>query len=254
MTPQRSPRRCCRRAGPWTIGGTATAFATIINPSTSDLNNCFISPVTALPVNFTYQTTDPATNAVTGTPNTPATIRAGSSQSFVLAVKANGAFAPTNVLLGFQCSYGVPAPFLAALNTFLLSASPSPVPDIVALGAKDGLLHLPGSGGVGAFAVATVNVGAGGTITARANTGGKSQPLAIALCQTDPQSGAWLPSSPPGPAVTATIAANRTPTFGIFVGAAGAVPFDPANNRIVVQFTGSDGAIRGETSVAVTTE
>jgi hypothetical protein len=32
------------------------------------------------------------------------------------------------------------------------------------------------------------------------------------------------------------------------------VPFDPANNRIVVEFTDSGGVVRGSTSVAVTTQ
>jgi hypothetical protein len=102
--------------------------------------------------------------------------------------------------------------------------------------------------------VATVNLGAGDTITASASTAGASLPLSISLCQTDPRSGACLPSSPAGPTANATIGTNQTPTFAIFVGAAGAVPFDPANSRIFVQFTGSDGAVRGATSVAVTTQ
>jgi hypothetical protein len=54
--------------------------------------------------------------------------------------------------------------------------------------------------------------------------------------------------------VTSTIAAGDTPTFAVLVSAQGKVPFDPANNRITVQFTDSDNAVRGETSVAVETQ
>ena len=48
--------------------------------------------------------------------------------------------------------------------------------------------------------------------------------------------------------------ANATPTFGIFATATGSVPFDPANNRIFVQFGDEGGVVRGSTSVAVETQ
>jgi hypothetical protein len=129
------------------------------------------------------------------------------------------------------------------------------VPDVVALGAtvsNDGILHITGTGGSAAFAVATVDVGAGSTITATANTGSATLPLALALCQTNPTSGACLAA--PATSVTTAIAANGTPTFGIFGTASGAIAFDPANSRIFVQFTDTGGAVRGETSVAVETQ
>jgi hypothetical protein len=47
---------------------------------------------------------------------------------------------------------------------------------------------------------------------------------------------------------------DATPTFAIFVSATNSVAFDPANNRITVQFTDSGNAVRGETSVAVETQ
>jgi hypothetical protein len=134
----------------------------------------------------------------------------------------------------------------------LLSGSTTPVPDIVALAAtsqKDGTLHLMGTTGSNAFAVATVNVGASAQITATANTGAVTLPLAIALCQTDPTSGQCL--SPPASSVTTTVNANATPTLGMFATASGSVPFDPANNRIFVQFGDAGGVVRGSTSVAV---
>jgi hypothetical protein len=58
----------------------------------------------------------------------------------------------------------------------------------------------------------------------------------------------------PAATVTTTIAKNATPTFGIFVSASGAIPFDPAGSRIFVTFTDSTKAVRGETSVAVETQ
>jgi hypothetical protein len=48
---------------------------------------CSIAPITNLPgSNFFYQTTDRATNQLTGTPNTPVDINAGSLQTFFFAL------------------------------------------------------------------------------------------------------------------------------------------------------------------------
>jgi len=59
------------------IGTPASAFATIINQGPGTATGCEIFPVPDLPGSFGYQTTDPATNLVTGSPNTPADIGAG---------------------------------------------------------------------------------------------------------------------------------------------------------------------------------
>jgi virginiamycin B lyase len=237
------------------VGGTATAFATMINAGQTTANGCAIVPVTSVPASFLYQTTDPTTNAVTGSPNTPVSIAAGRPQSFVIALTAAAAVVPTTVTLGFDCSGIDAAPSNTGLNTLLYSASATPVPDIVALAAtanNDGTLHITGTSGSSAFAVATVNVGAGSAITATANTGSATLPLAIFLCQTNPQSGQCL--APPAANVSTTINANATPTFAFFATANGAVPFIPQTNRIFVQFSDATGVIRGSTSVAVETQ
>ena len=135
---------------------------------------CSIAPFTSLPASFVYQTTDPATNQVTGSPNTPVNIAAGAAQSFVFAITPTAPIAPTDVQFSFDCTNTDPAPINVGLNTLLLSASATPVPDIVALAAtltNDGIVNIPGANGTGAFAVATVNVGASGSITASADTG-----------------------------------------------------------------------------------
>ena len=237
------------------VGNTATAFATIINSGSSVLSGCAIVPVSTVPATFVYQTTDPATNALTGSPNTPVSIAAGGSQSFVIAFTPSAPFVPTTVALGFTCAGVDAAPSNTGLNTLLLSGSTTPVPDVVALAAtalNDGILHITGTSGSNAFAVATVNVGASAQITATANTGAATLLLTITLCQTDPASGNCF--SPPASSVTTTINANATPTFGIFATASNNVPFDPANNRIFVGFSDANEAVRGSTSVAVETQ
>jgi len=237
------------------VGTAATAFATIINLSSGVATGCSLAAGTSVPATFTYQTTNPATNQLTGTVNTPTNVAAGASQSFVFAFTPTAAIAPTDVVLNFACANAGPAPSNSGLNTLLLSASTTPIPDVVALGAtltSDGIVNVPGATGTGVFAVATVNVGASGVITASADTGGVPLPVTLSLCQTNPTTGACLGAA--AATVTTTIDANATPTFGIFVTGSGSVSFSPATNRIYVRFRDSGGVIRGATSVAVRTQ
>jgi hypothetical protein len=237
------------------IGSTATAFATIINAGADTTFGCGISAITSIPASFVFQTTHPATNQVTGNPNTPVDIPPGAAQSFVFAFTPTATIAPTEVQLNFDCANSSTVPTLSGINTLLFSAALTPVPDIVALAAtliNDGIVNVPGATGTGAFAVATVNVGATGTITASADTGSAVLPVSINLCETNPATGQCISSI--GPSVTTQINANATPTFGIFVQGNGDVPFDPAANRIFVRFEDGGGVTRGSTSVAIRTQ
>ena len=236
------------------VGSPASAFATIINAGNTAATDCSIAPQTSVPADFAYQTTD-SNNALIGTPNTPVDIAAGGSQSYVFAFTPTAPFSPTDVLLTFDCTNTDPAPITVGLNSLLLVADSGPVPDIVALGAtlsNDAIVNLSSTG---VFAVATVNVGSGDTITVSADTGSVSLPVSIALCQTDPATGVCInPAVPDSGPVTTLIAANATPTFAFFVTGTNVVPFDPANNRIFVRFKDSAGVTRGSTSVAVRTQ
>jgi CSLREA domain-containing protein len=234
------------------VGVQATAFATIINVGSQTAEACGITLLTSIPVIGFYQTTNPVTNQLTGSPNTPVDIPARAAQSFVVAFTPTQAFAPTDAQMSFDCDNTIPAPINTGLNTLLLSASATPVPDIVALAvtpSNDGIVTLASTG---VFAVATVNVGATGTITASADTGSAALPVNISLCETNPATGQCI--SAIGPGVTTQINANATPTFGIFVEGNGIVPFDPAANRIFVRFRDAGDITRGSTSVAVRTQ
>ena len=193
----------------------AAAFATVINAGQAMATGCSIATLTSVPATFVYQTTDPATNQVTGFPNTPVDIAAGAAQSFVFAITPTAPIASTDVQFSFDCTDTDPAPINVGLNTLLLSASDTPVPDIVALAvtlSNDGIVNVPGTNGAGAFAVATVNVGAGGSITASADTGNTSLPVNIILCQTDPATGVCI--SVVGDSVTTLINATRHRRLG----------------------------------------
>jgi hypothetical protein len=230
-----------------------TAFVTIINTSpTTTANQVGIALQSAVPALLGYQTTDAATNALVGTPDTPVDIPPGGSQSFVIFLLSNGAFSSTDLVLAFAGHNTAPVTAIVGLNTFLVSSSVTAIPDVVALAAtlgNNGIVDVVG--GAGVFSVATVNLGAGGPITVVLNTGAAALGLALFVCQTDPATSVCLGA--PAPEVTVDIATDATPTFGVFVNAGGAVPFDPAFNRVFVFFKDAGGVIRGGTSVAVRT-
>jgi hypothetical protein len=234
------------------VGSTATAFATIINAGSTMATGCGISVLTSIAANFSYQATGPANQPVAN-PNTPVNIGAGAAQSFVISLTPTAVIAPTDVQFIFDCSNTNPAPVNVGLNTLFFSASATPLPDIVALAAASGgIANIPGASGAGAFAVATVNVGATGTITASVDTGTAALPVILNLCETNPVTGQCVSSI--SPTVVTQIDAGETPTFGIFVQGNGNVPFDPAGNRIFVRFKDGGNVTRGSTSVAIRTQ
>src|SRR5262249_33580462 len=140
-----------------------------------------------------------------------------------------------------------PAPTIIGVNTLLFSASPVPVPDVIALAStqsNDGIVKISNIVGNGAFAVASTNVGASAAITVSADTGTATLPVSLSLCQTDPQTGLCM-GGPPKPTVTTQINAGATPTFSVFVSSTAFIPFDPANNRIFVRFKDLEEITRG---------
>ncbi len=238
------------------VGSFATAFNTTINAGATGGTSCGLqaTAATSVPANFAYQTTNPATNQVTGTANTPVNIPPNGTQTYVFAVNPQAAFPPTDITILAACTNLAPGPRIVGVNTILVSASNTPVPDIVALAASGtpGYVVPPGANATGVFAVASVNVGSAASITVSADTGAATLPVNITLCQTDPATANC--TSAIGPTVTTNIAANGTPTFGIFVQATGTVADNPATNRVFVRFKDGGGATRGSTSVAVKTQ
>jgi uncharacterized protein YfaP (DUF2135 family) len=237
------------------VNATATAFATIINTSSSNATGCSVGLPSSVPATFSYQTTDPATNQVTGTPNTPVNLGPGTSQTFVFGIKPTATFSPNDIPMVFSCTSGQAAAPIVGVNTFLLTSSAMATPDIVALAAtvsNDGIIRTPGTTANAAFGVATINVGAAGTVTASVDTGAATVPASFSICQTNAQA-QCLQS--PAQSVDATFAANQTGTFSIFVSSTGTViPLDPATNRAFVRFKVSGPITVGATSVAVQTQ
>ena len=233
------------------LGTTATVFGTMINATNAPLGECGVEmPVTALGT-MTFQTTDPSTNALIGTPNTPVTIPANGVQSFVLAFPAVFAHVQTGLSPVFFCQNVTPAATVPGVDTVDLVFSSTPVADVIALSAtptNDGIIHI--KNGVGAFAVATIDAGAAASLTAQTDTNGTSLPISVSMCQTNAQGQCLAPAAS---TVPVSFAANATPTFSVFVGASGTIPFAPATSRIFVRFEDAGGTSHGSTSVAVTT-
>ena len=241
------------------VGQPATVFGAIINASPDALRGCFPAMLTSVPATFSYQTTDPGTNALIGTADTPATIAPGAVQTFVLAFTPTAAFGPAEIQVGYDCAHADPAPIVSGLNTVLLSAATTPGPDVVAVSltpTNDGIASIAGAPGAGAFAVALANVGVAGTVRVSADTNGVALPLTLSLCPTfatgHPQQGQC--SAPPSLALDGMVLpAGGTASFAVFAAVSSPVIFDPAHHRIFVRVTDPGAVVRGWTSVAVRT-
>jgi virginiamycin B lyase len=238
-------------------GSLATVFATVINAGSTSLSGCAIGIAGSAAaiqggLTLSYQTTDPTTNAPTGTPNTPATIAAQGFQTFLLSFADPTPLAPLTLPLDFDCSGVESTALVTGVNTVDLAFSSTPVADVIALAATatpDQTVHLANN--VGAFALASEDVGAAGVLTLETDTGGATLPISVSLCETN---AAGQCQAAPAATLPVTFQAGSAPTFSVFVSASAPVPFAPGASRIFVRFKDASGASHGSTSVAVTTE
>lgn len=241
------------------VGTAATGFATIVNSANSAAASCSISPATSIPAEFTYRQTNPNTNVAFGPNNPLLDIPASGAVSFAFSLRPTAPVPTTAVAFDFACgNASASAALTPGVNTFELSASTTPGADMVALAATGGgnlgINDIPNSTGSGAFAVATVNVGAEEAITVSADTGNTSLPLGLFVCPTNAMTGAC--TADPAVTTSANFAPNETATFAVFaqlINSSDSVAFDPAANRAFVRFRNSAGDLRGSTSVALRT-
>jgi hypothetical protein len=237
------------------VGNFATAFAVILNNSGTTAQGCGLAPVTAVPANFSFQTTDPTTNSLIGTANSRVSIPPGGSQTFLMAFQANGPFPGNDVKVGYDCAGLDATGSIVGVNTLRLIFDANPVADMIAVGdtvSHDGFARIPGVGGTGIFVIASTNIGVATPITANVCMFDPSMQLQLTICETDVQTA--LCKSTPSPTVTRTINHNENTTWTAFLSANVPVAADPARNRVVFEFRDSDGNVRGSTSTAVTTQ
>jgi hypothetical protein len=243
------------------IGTTVTGFGTIINASSNNATACSIALPSGVAATFLYQTTNPATNEPSGTPNTPVDIASGKFQSYYFAITPTQAFSQ-DIPLIFDCTNTNPAPVFTGLNTFLVTANNTGISDMLSIAdtlTHDGIMIIPGVNGTGLTVTAAVNIAAAGTVTFKPSDSPIGQalrnlPLDLLICQTNPATGACINPTSPGNSATLNVAANETVFFSIFaVGKGIPIPFDPANNRVfIIGLQGSTAV--GAASTAVKTD
>jgi hypothetical protein len=236
--------------------GTVTAFATILNVGQQTATSCSIASASGIGVNFSYS----ARNVTTGAPenpNVPVDIPAGGRRDFLMTFTPTFNIA-TTIPLEFTCTNTLPAPSIFGLNRFTIAATLTQQADLISIAAtptNDGIMNVP-LGGTGFAALAAVNIGATASIRAEVTPNpitvvGQTLPATITMCQTNPATGACI--TPLSSIINFTSTANSTVTFSAFVTSDGtAIPFDPANTRLFVNFT-QDGLPAGSASVAVRT-
>lgn len=237
-------------------GETAGVFATIQNVGKTPAKMCGVklsqlALSSNLPIVLSYQATNSAGASLEGSLNTPVSIAAGATQSFLVKVKSSAEFPPTDVALSFNCENVGPAPFIVGLDTVLMSATPTGGPDIISLAASssnNAVAALPSPTGTGGFAVAAKNVGDSGTVTVSADTGRVPLPVRLTLCETN-STGSCLAPAATLITVTSTPGANQT--FGVFVAASAAIPADDEHHRVYVRFRDSNGNLIGSSSIAI---
>ncbi|MEO0543713.1 MAG: S8 family serine peptidase [Pseudomonadota bacterium] len=237
---------------------TVTAFASIINAGSSTATGCSIAMPNGYSGGFLYQTTN-SSNQTTGSPNTAVDIPAGGTQNFYFALTPTSSSSSVNVPMVFDCTNTDPATTIWGVNSFIYSSSSSSIPDIVAIGAtvgNTGYIDIPGTSGIGAATVSSVNIGASGTIVAQVvqqAQGGPNpwMPATLQICRSTSGSTCTYGSS-----VTFTHNTNAVQTFNVIATGSGTVANDPALNRAHIYFRqgSSSGPIVGGTSFAVRTQ
>lgn len=238
------------------LGNPLSIFATVINTGSSALQNCQVALSGNPPagLKLTFQTTNPATNALIGTANTPVTIPANGSQSFVLDIADTQGVTVPAMPLDFSCNNAAPAASIIGVDTVDVTFSDTAIADIVALAAtasNNGIALVP-VGGTAAFAIATTNLGVTDTITASVDTGGIGLPVTSTICQTNSQTGQCLAT--PASTVTLNFGGGLTPTFSVFLNTTAAIPLAPDASRVFVRFEDAAGGLHGSTSVAIQTK
>jgi hypothetical protein len=232
----------------------ATIFASVVNSGPVGLQNCRIQLPAGSPAGLIldYQTTDPATNVLTGTPDAPGPITAiNGSQSYLLSFHGTAPFSAPAMPLDFLCDGSPPAAVVVGVDTVDLVMSSTPIADIIALAetpTNDGIIEIP-VGGDAAFAIASFNLGITTPITVSVDTGTATLPVALTICETNPSTGQCL--APAADSVSLTYASGAAQTFSIFLQANDAIAFAPATSRVFVRFNDADNGLHGSTSVAI---
>ncbi len=237
------------------VGTGASVFATVVNSGNTDAQACTITPIDFFEGSFSYQETNPATNAPIGAVSPTVAIASGALKTFVLNFTSTAALQSRDQRFAFSCD-GATARPIRGVNTLSLLASTVPTADIIMLSATpsgDGVVSIPANGS-GFFGLSSINIGSSERIELVANATNQAAQSSIFFCQTNPVTAECLAPPQQAPLVVESFNTGDTPTFSVFVSANSAIGFDPANNRIEMEVRDADtNESRGSTSVAVRT-
>jgi endonuclease/exonuclease/phosphatase family metal-dependent hydrolase len=250
------------------VDSPVTIFASMVNAGDSALSNCRPALAAGAPlIDFAYQTTDPATNALIGTPDTPVALGIGASQTFLLTFTPRESFSARPVTIDYLCDEAS-APTAPGVNDLSLAAGATAGPDIIAIAVTlsgDGVARLNGANGRGRVAIAAVNLSAE-TGEVRLEAGlpprdpqaqwlsppiaGNDADLAVTFCQTD-AGGACTGDTVER--LNADIGATPATFTGFIAGPTDrAIAFSPGVMRLPVAFVEREQErVFGATSVAL---
>jgi Bacterial Ig-like domain/Divergent InlB B-repeat domain len=242
-------------------GPVMTAFLSVVSRATTPAQNCRVAAPENAPFTLSYQELNGATP--TGPVDPVFDLNSGGAISLLIAM------APTLqtgsdgyvFLPQIACENADLAP-IEGVSSVLVSIGGTPVPDILSIGATstaDGVVRIPASGNRIAFmAASAVNIGAGdgsaganqATVTVTVDTGAAQLPVTLEVCESD-ANGCLSPRG--RTSVQTVFDQNAAKTFTVFVRANGSetVAFDPANSRVFLRFSDSNGSVRSVTSAAI---
>ena len=170
----------------------------------------------------------------------------------VLYFTPSDTFAATQIHIKAEALNAPATTPMEGLNTWLLSATLSQGPDLIAITTTTDFYRTSGEGCVGTsnFAVGSSNLGTeASNVVVTAHTGGATLPLTFDIYEMGVESGQII-----GDNVIDTYEAGANKSILVAVHFSGCIPFDPVNNRIYIVFTEqSTGNILGGTSTAVST-
>lgn len=235
------------------VNTTATIFNTVINAGVNIAHNTVLSiskiPSGAISGDFEYYQTNCSTNQIIGSQNPILDISPGGIVCYILLFTPSSAFNATSHHISVKADNSSTSELFNGINTWLLRATVSAGADIIAL-TTTADFHQIACSGTKAFAVALANVGTDttGDITAVAHTGSNILPVNISITETDSATGDII-----GDHILQNVVANENRTVAVFVTFNGCISFNPALNRIFIEFKDEDNNILGSTSTAIST-
>lgn len=233
------------------VGTTATFWNSILNVGPGTAYGVSLALISPPPGTYNYWRTNCATNAIIGAANPVVDIPPAPNNwyCYMISFTPSAPFVSTVVHVQAQSSNTSSTSLMSGVNTITLQATSVAGPDIIALSTTTDL-HQMACSGLNVFAVAMSNVGgaAGSNITITANTGTIVLPVSIFIQETNPPTGVVI-----GDHILQNVAAGDKRTAVVWVTFNGCIPFNPAVNRIFIEFRDGSNNLLGSTSTAIST-